>query len=115
MSSRRAALRNRTSCRGGSIVNISVQDKIFLASEIEIFGSTKNSAGNEGTQYQYYKNATVNRYKMPKWFSDSNSDIYWERSPNRYNDFYFCNVLNNGNQDTTSANEAYGIAPCLCV
>ena len=46
-----------------------VQDKIFLAAEIEIFGSTTYSFAGEGTQYQYYKNATANRYKLPKWGS----------------------------------------------
>ena len=38
-----------------------VQDKIFLAAEIEIFGSISYSVSGEGTQYQYYKNATASR------------------------------------------------------
>ena len=92
-----------------------VQDKIFLASEIEIFNSTTCSFAGEGTQYQYYKNATANRYKMPKWNSSSVSHIYWERSPRSGYANSFCNVYNNGRADSNGANDARGVAPCLCI
>lgn len=91
-----------------------VQDKIFLAAEIEIFGSPSYSIGGEGTQYQYYKNATANRYKMPKWISSHVSNIYWERSPRKLSSSDFCGVSNNG---AVSYNAMFvgGIAPCLCI
>lgn len=92
-----------------------VQDKIFLAAEIEIFGSTTYSFAGEGTQYQYYKNATANRYKMPKWTSSYVSHIYWERSPYSGNSARFCGVNFSGSADTSSAGNAYGVAPCLCI
>ncbi len=93
-----------------------VQDKIFLAAEIEIFGSTPNSFAREGTQYQYYKNATANRYKMPKWNSYLDSSSYWERSPYSDNNSDFCNVLGRDVVDNyISAIIAIGIAPCLCI
>ncbi len=92
-----------------------VQDKIFLAAEIEIFGSTTYSVSGEGTQYQYYKNATANRYKMPKWNSSSVSNIYWERSPHSGYAYIFCLVYNSGNADYYNANSARGVAPCLCI
>lgn len=92
-----------------------VQDKIFLAAEIEIFGSTTYSFAGEGAQYQYYKNATANRYKMPKWSSSSVSHIYWERSPRSGNTTGFCGVNNGGNAGANDANGAYGVAPCLCI
>ena len=91
-----------------------VQDKIFLAAEIEIFGSTTYSFAGEGTQYQYYKNATANRYKMPKWGSGYVSNIYWERSPSSGDTNNFCNVSNHCNASTYFA-FAFGIAPCLCI
>lgn len=92
-----------------------VQDKIFLAAEIEIFGSTTYSFSGEGTQYQYYKNATANRYKMPKWTSSYVSHVYWERSPYSGDSTYFCAVGYGGSASAANANYAYGDAPCLCI
>lgn len=92
-----------------------VQDKIFLAAEIEIFGSDTNSMSGEGTQYQYYKNATANRYKMPKYTSSSVSQRYWERSPCNSPFAAFCYVFNNGSTSADDASYAYGVAPCLCI
>ena len=92
-----------------------VQDKIFLAAEIEIFGSTTYSFAGEGTQYQYYKNATANRYKMPKWSSSYVTHVYLERSPYSGNSTNFCIVSRNGNAGTNNAYTANGVAPCLCI
>ena len=92
-----------------------VQDKIFLAAEIEIFGSTAYSFAGEGTQYTYYKNATANRYKMPKWGSPNVSHIYWERSPYSGNSTYFCIVTGGGNANGYNASSVRGVAPCLCI
>ena len=92
-----------------------VQDKIFLAAEIEIFGSVTYSFAGEGTQYQYYKNATANRYKMPKWSSSYVSNIYWERSPYSGNTNAFCRVYNTGGAYSANADNARGVAPCLCI
>lgn len=92
-----------------------VQDKIFLAAEIEIFGSVTDSFAGEGTQYQYYKNATANRYKMPKWDSSVKSDIYKERSPYAGYNGDFCVVGNGGSAGSNYANHIDGIAPMLCI
>ena len=92
-----------------------VQDKIFLAAEVEIFGSSSYSFADEGTQYQYYKNSTANKYKMPKWYSANVSNRYWERSPLRNNTQVFCVVLNDGSADGDFAKKLYGIAPYLCI
>ena len=102
---------------GGSSSGTEVTtDKIFLAAEIEIFGSTTYSVSGEGTQYQYYKNATANRYKMPKWNSYSVSYVYWERSPRSGYTTSFCNVDYNGDAyDREAASNAWGVAPCLCI
>ena len=105
----------KTSAGNGQSTIETVQDKIFLAAEIEIFGSRTYSVDGEGTQYQYYKNATANRYKMPKWDSGSVSNIYWERSPHSGNGSPFCIVYSNGNADNDYAYTAYGVAPCLCI
>ena len=101
---------------GGSSSGIEITaDKIFLAAEIEIFGSRNYSVFGEGTQYQYYKNATANRYKMPKWSSSSVSHTYWERSPLSGDTSSFCRVSSGGGASISSASGAGGVAPCLCI
>lgn len=90
-------------------------DKIFLAAEIEIFGSTTYSVAGEGTQYQYYKNVTANRYKMPKWSSSYVSQRYFERSPRSWNTNDFCLVNTGGGADYAAASGVNGVATCLCI
>lgn len=105
----------KTSVGNNSSTIETVQDKVFLASEIEIFGSTFFSFAGEGAQYQYYKNATANKYKMPKWTSSYVSHIYWERSPRSGSTVSFCNVYYVGSASTNPADDARGVAPCLCI
>ena len=105
----------KTSVGNGQSTIETVQDKVFLAAEIEIFGSRSYSVDGEGTQYQYYKNATANKYKMPKWNSSYVSNIYWERSPSISDEYAFCRVQANNNADYGYAIIACGIAPCLCI
>ena len=90
-------------------------DKIFLLSEIEIFGSIEYSVAGEGNQYQYYKNAVANRYKLPKWSSSYNSSYWWQRSPLMGSSNNFCTVQCSGSVGAGSANISYSIAPCLCI
>lgn len=91
------------------------QDKIFLPSEIEIFGSRTYSFAGEGEQYQYYKNAIANRYKAPRWTSTDNSSIYFTRSPCSSNNTSFCVVSATGHENTRYADATVGIAPMMCV
>ena len=108
---------NKKSGTGGSSSSGTAvtTDKIFLASEIEIFGSTTYSVSGEGAQYQYYKNAKANRYKMPKYTSSSVTLIYWERSTVGGGAQEFCTVHDDGSQYYSTSSSAYGIAPCLCI
>lgn len=99
-----------------TLIDITI-DKVFLAAEIEIFGLTKYSAPGEGTQYQYYKNATANRYKLPRFSSDSGSvtSSYYERSPSVRSISEFCILDRMGGANTEYANDRRAIAPCLCI
>ena len=114
-SNERITVNKKVSVGNNSSTIETVQDKIFLAAETEIFNSTTNSFAAEGTQYQYYKNATANRYKMPKWNSSSVTHIYWERSPYSGNATHFCSVYISGSADYYGADGAFGVAPCLCI
>lgn len=97
-----------------SAIKIS-NDYAFLLSEIEIFGSATYSYAGEGNQYQYFKNATANRYKKPRFSSDRVSGYYWERSPYSSSGNKFCHVNISGNSYYSDVSNTYGIVPCLCI
>ena len=90
-------------------------DYAFLPSEIEIFGSTTHSFAGEGKQYQYFKNATANRYKKPRYSSVYVSGQYWTRSPYSSGSDSFCGVGRGGSANADSASNTGGIVPCLCI
>lgn len=90
-------------------------DYAFLPSEIEIFGSTTYSYAGEGKQYQYFKNATANRYKKPRYSSAYVSGQYWTRSPYSSGSDSFCGVGRGGSANADSASNTGGIDPCLCI
>ena len=89
-------------------------DKVFLLSEVEIYGTTTYSVAGEGSQYTYYETAS-NRYKNPKLSSSSNSCAYWQRSPHGGNSTCFCRVGGVGSAVYGGASHACGLAPCLCI
>ena len=84
-------------------------DKLFLLSEIEIFGSVSKSKKGEGTQYDYYKagNSKVKKY-------NGSVSGWWERSPHDSNSAYFCLVRSDGAATYTNASSAFGVAFGFC-
>lgn len=97
-----------------STIKIS-NDYAFLLSEIEIFGSATYSYAGEGKQYQYFKNATANRYKKPRFDDSLVSGHYWERSPYSGSERKFCHVDVSGNSHYNDVSNSYGIVLCLCI
>lgn len=96
-------------------INIS-QDYAFLPSEIEIFGSATYSYAGEGKQYQYFKNATANRYKKPIYYNSAYvSGYYLTRSPKSDSSLYFCGVYVDGSATYYNAIDIRGLTPCLCI
>lgn len=84
-------------------------DKLFLLSEIEIFGSITYSYKGEGTQYDYYK-AGNSRVKN----SNGKAFGWQERSPDGYNSTSFCFVTHSGSADYDRASVGYGVAFGFC-
>lgn len=84
-------------------------DKLFLLSEIEIFGSVSYSKSGEGTQYDYYKagNSKVKNY-------NGSAINWWERSPYGSISAYFCSVNSNGDAYYNGASRALGVAFGFC-
>ena len=105
----------KTSAGNQSTTIKTTTDKIFLLSEIEIFGSITYSVSGEGKQYQYYKNAVANRYKLPKRSSSYNSNIWWQRSPHSRYGSFFLGVNGSGSANSYDACISYGIVPCFCL
>lgn len=84
-------------------------DKLFLLSEIEIFGSTTYSFAGEGKQYDYYKagNSKVKNLSGSAY-------NWWERSPYSSNSTRFCFVRSNGLADWYYASTSFGVAFGFC-
>lgn len=84
-------------------------DKLFLLSEIEIFGSTTYSFAGEGKQYDYYKagNSKVKNLS-------GSADAWWERSPNSSYSTNFCRVNSSGDATANIASYSRGVAFGFC-
>ena len=99
-----------TSAGSGSSTINTTADKLFLLSEVEVFGTIPNSFAGEGTQYEYYK---AGNSKTKFWLSGTSD--WWERSPakNNYN-YNFCRLDNAGNALNINAKIALGVAFAFC-
>lgn len=84
-------------------------DKLFLLSEVEVFGSTSYSAAGEGTQYDYYK-AGNSKVKN----RNGSAASWWERSPYASYSTRFCLVNGNGGANYITASDARGVAFGFC-
>lgn len=84
-------------------------DKLFLLSEIEIFGSVTHSKSGEGTQYDYYKagNSKVKNY-------NGSANPWWERSPEGSNSTDFCIVNSGGDAAYTGSANSIFLAFGFC-
>lgn len=87
--------------------------KLFLFSEIEIFGSTTYSVPGEGSQYSYFATA-ANRIKYLSNGSGS-AKWWWERSPHASDSHNFCDVNSNGAASINGASGASGVCFGFCV
>ena len=83
--------------------------KLFLLSEIEIFGSTTYSKAGEGSQYAYYSagNSKVKNFSGSAYY-------WWERSPRGSVSTAFCYVNSIGNADGNYASYSRGVAFGFC-
>lgn len=99
----------KASAGGASSTIETVSDKLFLLSEVEIFGSTSFSAAGEGTQYDYYK---AGNSKVKK--RNGSAAGWWERSPIAGGSTTFCLVNGNGDANGVGASSARGVAFGFC-
>ena len=102
-------VRKKVSVGGASSTIETVSDKLFLLSEVEIFGSISYSAAGEGTQYDYYK---AGNSKVKK--RNGSAASWWERSPFAISSGAFCLVSSNGDASSYGAGIAHGVAFGFC-
>lgn len=87
--------------------------KVFLFSEVEVFGSTNYSAAGEGSKYPIFTN---NASRIKKLSNGSGSaDWWWLRSPSAGNTNYFCRVSSDGSYSNYSASGTGGVCAGFCV
>ena len=98
-----------TSVGGQSATINTTADKLFLLSEIEIFGSASNSKSGEGTQYDYYKAGNSKVKKL-----NGSASIWRERSPYGSDSARFCCVYSTGSATYGNPTYAYGVAFAFC-
>ena len=95
--------------RRSSTINTTA-DKLFLLSEVEIFGSITESKTGEGTQYDYYKTSGDSTVKT----KNGSENTWWERSPSGSESDCFCIVDTGGYANFTNASIAHGVAFAFC-
>ena len=104
---------------GNSTSGQSSSNEIWLLSEMEIFGSAKQSdyTANQ-VQYDFYKGVTdwsaAPKIKY-KDTSTSQAVDWWERSAGSSYSNTFCGVITNGRANDFDAYYSFGFAPCLCL
>lgn len=86
-----------------------VSDKLFLLSEVEIFGLTTYAAEGEGSKYQYYRSGGSTIKKQ-----NGSASVWWERSPCATNTSFFSQVSKNGSADLGVAGGAHSISFAFC-
>lgn len=101
---------NKLSSAGGKSSTINTTaDKLFLLSEVEIFGTIKYSYTGEGSQYAYYAagNSVI---------KSGGSNLWWERSPSNYDNQCYCMVGSSGEMGGAGPQATYqrGVAFAFC-
>lgn len=110
----RAVMKNvskLTSAGNQSETIVTTQEKLFMLSEVEIFGSIAYSKYGEGTQYAFFTNGSA-RVKT----TAGAASYWWVRSPNGSSAADFCAVSSSGAvSGNNGASYPTGVALGLCV
>ena len=105
---------NKKTSAGSQSTTINTDSmKLFLLSEIEVFGTTTYSVSGEGAQYPVFTDA-ANRIKKLSNGSGS-ANYWWERSPNASNSTTFCYASSSGNANNGNASSTRGVCFGFCV
>ena len=101
---------NKLSSEGSQSSTINTTaDKLFLLSEIEIFGTVTYSKSGEGSQYAYYSAGNSKVKNL-----NGSADYWWERSPRGDSSTNFCCVDSSGGASGGYASISRGVAFGFC-
>lgn len=95
----------KASAGGQSPTIVTVEDNIWIASPMEIFGEPLNSYAGEGEHYPAFPDAD----------SRKKSAAYWTRASSNANAAYFVYVDTNGSARYNGASYSYGVVPGFCI
>lgn len=87
-----------------------VDDYLWLASEMEVFGTS--TYDTSGTRYAYWAQHTSNSDRIKKLGNEA--DTWWLRSASLSNG-YFAYVNSSGSLDSYFPSHDYGVVPCFCI
>ena len=106
---------SKTTSAGNAKSNIvTTSDKLFLLSEVEVFGTATNSFAGEGSQYEYYKTRGKTKYEINSGVYKGEARAWWERSPRKTGSTNYCRVYTNGTSSYSSAASGNYPAPAFC-
>ena len=103
------AVNKLTATNGTNGTIKTTSDKLFIFSEMEVYGSTIKSHSGEGKQYDYYK-AGNNKVKKV----GGTVSWWWLRSPRAKYSYNVCGVNNNGSITVVSASTELGVCFGFC-
>lgn len=102
---------NKVSSVGNSSSGLeTTSDKLFLLSEIEVFGATNYSFAGEGSQYEYYEAGNTKIKKV-----NGSATSWWERSPKFDSTSTFCFTSYSGTIGNSYPTTNYGVSFAFCV
>lgn len=103
------AVKKLTSVGNGSDVIHTTADKLFLLSEVEIFGEATRSAAGEGTQYERYA-GIANTIKN----LGTSKNNWWTRSAYNGGATRFLRVSSAGDISISYPEDEYGVSFAFC-
>ena len=84
-------------------------DKLFLPSEIEVFGTCTRSFSGEGHQYEYY---TLENNRIKK--TNDSATTWWLRSPHKSSETNYCAVSGTGEPSSGSVSTSMRVSFAFC-
>ena len=104
---------NKLTSKGGVNSGINTTaDKLFLLSDVEVFGTNAQSFAGEGTRYAYYANNVETKSLITE--VGKSTSAWWLRSPFKDNNTSFCYVNTSGVAKNSTATSTYGVAAAFC-